>query len=191
LAGLVPWLAFQESMAKSSTVIVSNANVVKHVIFPIEVLPVKGVVATLVTEFIFLVMLAIYTLITHHGLLWTYLLLPGLIVFQTMGMIGVSYFLAATGAYFRDVKDLVQDFSTVAFFILPILYVPEAVPGAVRAILYINPFSYMVWCYQDVLYYGRLAHPWAWAVFGLMSVVVFVYGYRVFRRLKVMFGNVL
>jgi lipopolysaccharide transport system permease protein len=106
-------------------------------------------------------------------------------------MIGVSYLLAATGAYFRDVKDLVQDFSTVAFFILPILYLPESVPAALRGILYINPFSYMVWCYQDILYFGRFAHPWAWAMFGVMSLLVFVFGYRVFRKLKTMFGNVL
>jgi len=191
LAGLIPWLAFSDVMGKASTVIVANANIVKQVIFPLEVLPVKTVVATLVTESIFLVMLAIYTLITHHALLWTYFLLPVVFILQTLAMIGVSYLLAAIGAYFRDVKEIVQDFSTVAFFILPILYLPEAVPAALRVLLYINPFSYMIWCYQDVLYFGRIAHPWAWAVFSLLSLLVFVLGYRVFRKLKTMFGNVL
>ncbi len=191
LAGLIPWLAFQESMAKAGTVIVANANIVKQVIFPIEVLPVKGVVATLVTEGIFFALLAAYTLITHHALLWTYLLLPVLFVVQALAMIGVSYLLAAVGAYFRDVKDFVQDFSTVAFFIMPMLYVPESVPAAVRGILYVNPFSYMVWSYQDILYFGYLRHPYAWVVFIGLSLFVFVFGYRVFRRLKTMFGNVL
>jgi len=191
LAGLIPWLAFQESMMKASTVIVANANIVKQVIFPIEVLPVKGVIATLVTQTIFLGLLAAYTLITHHALLWTYLLLPVLFVVQALAMIGVSYLLAAVGAYFRDVKDFVQDFSTVAFFIMPMLYVPESVPAAVRGILYVNPFSYMVWSYQDILYFGRFEHPWAWLVFVTLSLFIFVFGYRVFRRLKVMFGNVL
>ena len=41
LSGLIPWLSFQESMSKGSTVIVGNANLVKQVIFPIEILPVK------------------------------------------------------------------------------------------------------------------------------------------------------
>ncbi len=191
LAGLIPWLAFQECMMKASTVITSSANIVKQVIFPLEVLPVKSVVATLFTQCIFLVMLTIYTLITHHALLWTYLLLPVLFLVQTLAMIGVSYLLASIGAYFRDVKDLVQDFSTVAFFVLPILYLPESVPAALRGILYFNPFSYLIWCYQDVLYFGRFAHPWAWIVFGVLSIFIFVFGYRVFRKLKVMFGNVL
>ncbi len=191
LAGLIPWLAFQESMAKAGTVIVSNANLVKQVVFPIEVLPIKGVLATLLTQTIFLTLLAAYTLFTHHGLLWTYLLLPVVFLLQAMAMAGVSFILAAGGAYVRDVKDFVQIFGSVALFIQPILYMPQAIPAAVRPILYLNPLSYMVWCWQDVLYFGRFAHPWAWPVFAAGSLFVFVLGFRVFRRLKSYFGNVL
>ncbi|MCM2313767.1 MAG: ABC transporter permease [Thermoanaerobaculia bacterium] len=191
LSGLIPWLAFQESMGKASTVITANANLVKQVIFPIEVLPIKGVIATLVTQCVFLVMLAVYALATAQTLLWTYLLLPLLLVLQALAMIGVSYSLAAIGAYFRDVKDFVQVFCSVAFFLLPILYLPAAVPSAVRPVLYANPFSYLIWCYQDVLYFGRLEHPWAWCVFVSLSLFVFIVGYRIFRKLKPMFGNVL
>jgi lipopolysaccharide transport system permease protein len=191
LAGLVPWLAFQETLQKASTVITTNANLVKQVIFPIEVLPVKGVLATLATHVIFLGLLSIYNLATYHRLLWSYMLLPLVFFLVAMAMVGTSYLLSALGAYLRDVKDFVQVFCAVAFFILPILYLPEAVPVAVRRVLYVNPFSYMVWCYQDVLYFGRFAHPWAWGIFAGMSLLVFVVGYRVFRKLKTMFGNVL
>lgn len=191
LAGLIPWFSFQEAMGKSSTVIINNANLVKQVIFPIEILPVKGVIASLITQLIFLVLIIIYVLITHHALPWTYTLLPGLLLLQTLGMIGVAYTLAAIGTYFRDVKDFVQVFTVINFYLLPILYLPEFVPGLFRPLLYLNPFSYMVWCYQDALYYGRFEHWWAWPVFTLMSIGVFIFGYRLFRKLKVMFGNVL
>jgi lipopolysaccharide transport system permease protein len=191
LAGLIPWLAFQESMMKAGTVIIANSNLVKQVIFPIEVLPVKGVGATLATQVVFLALLTVYNLLTYHKLLWTFILLPFVFLVQALAMIGVSYLLAAVGAYFRDVKDFVQVFCSVAFFILPILYLPESVPRAVRVVLYINPFSYMVWCYQDILYFGRFQHPWSWLVFLGMSVFSSVFGYRVFRKLKLMFGNVL
>lgn len=191
LAGLIPWLTFQESMGKASTAITANSHIVKQVIFPLEVLPVKSVLATLVSEIVFLALLIIYTLLTNHALPWTYVLLPILFVFQIFAMIGVSYLLSAIGAFFRDIKDVVQVFLSIAFFILPILYLPEAVPTTVRYILYLNPFSYMVWCFQDILYFGRFAHPWAWLVFGIMSLVLFVIGYRTFRKLKILFGDVL
>jgi lipopolysaccharide transport system permease protein len=48
-----------------------------------------------------------------------------------------------------------------------------------------------VWCYQDVIYFGRVEHPWAWLVWPVFSLAVFVIGYRLFRKLGMMFGNVL
>jgi lipopolysaccharide transport system permease protein len=191
LAGIVPWLVFADVLGKSSTVILNNTNIVKQVIFPIEVLPIKNVLASLVTEFVFLFLLTIYSLIANHVIPWTYVFIPILILFQTLTMIGISYLFSSVGVYFRDLKDFVQIFLTVAFFILPILYLPESIPAAIRPFLYINPISYMIWCYQDALYFGSFVHPWAWAVFGSGSLFIFVFGYRVFRKLKVMFGNVL
>jgi lipopolysaccharide transport system permease protein len=191
LSGLIPWLSFQESMVKGSTVIVTNANLVKQVIFPVEILPVKGVIASLITQVIFLIVLIVYVLVTHYGLLWTYILLPVLIIFQALAMIGVSYILAAIGTYFRDIKDFVQVFSVIGIYLLPVFYLPEFVPKLFQPILYLNPFSYLTWCYQDVLYFGQFEHWWAWPIFMVLSMGVFVSGYRLFRKLKVMFGNVL
>jgi lipopolysaccharide transport system permease protein len=191
LSGIIPWLVFSEVMGKSSTVIVSNASVVKQVIFPIEVLPIKNVLASLVTEYVFLILLAFYTIIANHTIPWTYVFIPGLVLLQTLAMIGISYLFSSVGVYFRDLKEIVQDFLSLALFVLPILYLPESIPAVIRPILYINPLSYMIWCYQDVLYFGSFKHPWAWIIFGLGSLIVFVFGYRVFRKLKVMFGNVL
>ncbi len=191
LAGLIPWLAFSDALGKASTVIINNANVVKQVIFPIEVLPVKGVLATLFTELIFLGLFLIYTLATSQTLWLTYLLLPILLLVQVLAMVGISYVLGSIGTYIRDTKDFVQVFLALGLWFVPILYLPESIPRAVRPILYLNPFTYMVWCYQDVLYFGRFEHPLAWVIFPLLSLAIFLYGYRLFRKLKTMFGNVL
>ncbi len=191
LSGLIPWMCFQESMSKGSTVIVGNANLVKQVVFPIEVLPVKGVIASLITMCISLLILFAYVLVSHHSLIWTYSLLPLLIFLQTLSMIGVCYILSSIGVYFRDVKDFVQVFNVVGMYLMPIFYLPSQVPELFRPLLYLNPFSYLIWCYQDVLYFGRFEHWWAWWIFSGMSFGIFYLGYRVFRKLKTMFGNVL
>ena len=47
LSGLVSWLSFQEAINKSCVTITSNASLVKQVIFPVEILPVKSVLASL------------------------------------------------------------------------------------------------------------------------------------------------
>lgn len=191
LSGLIPWMAFQECMNKSCTAITSNSGLVKQVVFPIEVLPVKGVLSSLLPQFVSLIILVIYVLSTAKHLPATYLLLPVLLTLQVLAMIGVAYFLSAIGTYFRDIKDFVQLFGTAGMYAMPIFYLPGWLPEIFKPLIYANPFSYLVWCYQDALYYGRIDHPWAWVVNGVLSLAVFTMGYRLFRKLKSGFGNAL
>ena len=191
LSGLIPWMVFQEAMGKGSTVIVANTNLVKQVVFPIEVLPVKGVIASFLTQVISTAVLIAYVLVRFHHLPWTYSLIPVLFLLQILAMMGVSYILSAIGVYFRDIKDFVQVFCIIGVYLMPIFYLPDQVPRLFRPFLYFNPFSYLGWCYQDACYFGYFAHPWAWVVFSLISIGIFYIGYRIFRKLKLYFGSVL
>ena len=74
------------------------------------------------------------------------------------------------GTYFRDVKDFVQVFCIAGMYLMPVVYLPTMVPEIFRPLLYLNPFSYMAWCYQDACYFGRFQHPWAWPVFMFGSL---------------------
>jgi lipopolysaccharide transport system permease protein len=191
LAGLIPWLGVQEALSKASTAVTSNANLVNQVIFPVEVLPVKATLATGFTQVISIVLLLLYVLI-YQGVAWaTFILIPLLMLLQMMMLIGFGFLLAATGVFFRDLKDFVQLYCIAGAYLVPVFYLPEWVPGLFKTVIYSNPFSYMVWCYQDAIYYGRIEHPIAWVVFPLSSILVFLIGYRVMRRLKPMLGNVL
>jgi len=191
LSGLIPWLAFSEAMNKACTVVAANATLVKQVIFPLEVLPVKGALASLATAIIFFLLLLVYIIFALGALPWTFLLLPVLVLLQILAMIGISYVLSATGVFFRDIKDFVQVFSVVGVYLMPAFYIPSLVPAIFRPLLYLNPFSYMIWCFQDAIYFGRFNHKIAWVVFPLFSLFVFVIGYRYFRKLRPMFSNVL
>lgn len=191
LAGLIPWMSFQEAMNKASTAVTGNAALVKQVVFPLEVLPAKGVLTSLLNLVITLVLLTIYILSSHGALPWTYLLVPVLIALQATAMMGVSFILSALGVFFRDTKDLIQIFGLAGMYLVPVVYLPTWVPAIFKPVLYINPFSYLIWCYQDALYFGRIEHPWAWVVVITGTVVTFMFGFRLFRRLKPFFGNML
>lgn len=191
LAGLVPWLSFQQSMARASSTLTTHANLVKQVVFPIEILPAKTVLASFVPQLIGFGVLIGYVAWTFGSIPITYLLLPALVLTQTLGMMGVAFALSILGAYLRDTKDFVQVFAMVGVYLMPVFYLPEWVPQPFLPLIYANPFSYMIWCYQDALYFGRIEHPWAWVIFGIGSVLAFALGYRLFRKLKPQLGNVL
>jgi lipopolysaccharide transport system permease protein len=191
LVGLIPWMCAQEVMTKSVTVIVNEKDLVKQIVFPTEVLPVKCVLASLPSQFIGTVILFLYVFLKHGYLHVTYLLLPLLILTQTFAMIGVAYILSSMGVFLRDMKDFVQLFTFAGVFVTPIFFIPGGVDSNFEKIFFLNPFSYMIWCYQDVCYFGHVAHPLAWILFPLMSFGIFYIGYGIFYKLKNLFGNVL
>jgi lipopolysaccharide transport system permease protein len=181
-------------MAKSIQVVVSNANLVRQVVFPIEVLPIKTVLASTVTQVVATVLLLAYIGIADSEFTWYALLLAPLFLLQIIAMAGVCYLLSAVGAYFRDLKDVVQVFLSAGLFLAPILYVPDVLarlPELLRILLALNPFSHLVWCYQDVLYFGGIEHPLSWIVVIVLGVGIFVAGFTVFEKLRVMFGEIL
>lgn len=191
MSGLIPWFTFMECLNDGSTAILNHSNLVKQVVFPIEILPVKTALAAAMTQVISTLILIVYTLLTSGTLPLTYLLWPVLFVIHILGMIGTAYLLSAFGVYFRDLKDFIRAFCTVGIFLLPIVYRPGLVPELFEKVLYLNPYSYFVWCFQDVCYYGRIEHPVAWVVAPLLGLSLFYIGYRVFRKLEVCFGSVL
>lgn len=189
LSGLVPWLCFQQALAKTSTVLLGQSNLIKQLIFPIEVLPIKAVLSALTTFMISMLVLLAYVAIKYGFPSPYYLLLPILIFLQILCMLGVGFIVSAFSLFFRDTKDFVNIFIMVGIYLMPIVYLPNWVPGIFRPILYGNFFSYMVWCYQDALYFGRFEHPWAWVIFSISSVGFLGVGYCVFRWLKPYFGD--
>jgi len=195
LAGLIPWITFAEAMNKSTVVIIGNASLVKQVAFPLEVLPIKVVLAAFVTQLVATPLLLLYAAIVDpRGLPWSALALPALFVLQLLAMIGTAYLLASITVFVRDLRELVQVFTTAGLFLAPILFLPAWLESAWEPllwVLYLNPFSHLVWCYQDVLYFGRVAHPVSWAVLVPLSIGAFYGGYRIFRKLKIIFGDVL
>jgi len=122
---------------------------------------------------------------------WTYVLLPALFLLQVFCMVGAAFHLSALGVYLRDLKDVMALSVTAGIYLSPVIYVPGAAPTILRPVIYLNPFSYMVWCYQDALYFGRFEHPWAWPIFALLSLGSFYSGFYLFQKLKPFFGNVL
>lgn len=191
LSGLIPWMTLSEAMTKSCSVIVVNGNLVKQVIFPVEVLPVKSVLASLLNQVIFTVLLLAFVLVMQHSAPWTWALLPGLVLLQVLFMVGLGYLLSSVGVFIRDLRDFAFIVVTVGVYAAPIFYTVDMVPERLRFLIYLNPFTYPIECFHDLCYYGQIAHPWAWAATAAMSLLAFYFGYRVFRKLKTQFGNVL
>lgn len=191
LAGLVPWLSLTPLLASSCNSVIGNANLVKQFTFKTELLPVKDVAISMIFWAVGFVILVTYGLLSNHSLPWTYVLVPLLLAMHLMFATGIAWLLSSVSVFVRDLKDVIAIVVTAGIYVLPIVYLPQWVPGIFRPFVALNPLSAMIWAYQDTFYFGRIEHPFAWLAFAAMSVLVFGFGFRAFGRLKMEFGRVL
>ena len=86
---------------------------------------------------------------------------------------------------------LVNDCIAIDSGSLGLALAPQGMPAVLRPVLYLNPFSHMIWCYQDVCYFGRFEHWVSWIVYPLETSLAFLVGYALFRRLRPFLGSAL
>jgi lipopolysaccharide transport system permease protein len=191
LAGLVPWMTIQDTMARSCAAISTKVDLVKQSVFPLEILPIRVVLASHQTMLISLASLVVYQLIKYQSFPATALLLPIVIGVQLVFASGIALALSSVAVYVRDIKDVVQLASTAGIYLVPVFYLPVWAPALFKPLLSVNPFSHLVWCYHDILYYGSIRHPTSWLVLAVLAVLLFFVGSGIFQKLRVGFGNVL
>ena len=191
LSGLIPWLTFADILNRSCTSVTANAGLVKQILFPVEILPIKTVTAALVNQLVATVGLLVYVFAVHGFIRPLSVLLPGIFLLEVIGLIGLAYALSALTIFFRDLKDIILVFTGIGMYVSPTLFSEASVPSAYHIVMLFNPFSYIAWVYQDAIFFGRIAHPWAWLIFMILNLAFLSLGFRLFRILRPSFGDVL
>jgi lipopolysaccharide transport system permease protein len=193
LSGIIPWLAVSQVMGRSHSSLINNTSIVKQMAFPLELLPLKTLAGPLVFGATALTFLVGYSLwITGGSILLAYIIgLPVLIWLSLLLLIGFALILSSVQVFVRDLKEFINMFVTVGLFIHPILYLPDAVPAAVRPLIFISPFSYFIFCWQDIIFYGDIVRGWAWIIASAFAAGLFLVGTRVFLASKSHFGDFL
>jgi len=189
--GILPWTWFSSSLMESSNVLVAGGNLIKKVLFPAEVLPIVSVLAGLV-HFCLGLPIPVAFLIYYHvpvsptDLLW----FPVIVAIQLLLTIGLALIVSSLTVHFRDVRDLLQNVLTLWFFATPIIYPISQVPPRVRQFLNLNPFTHLAVAYQEVLFRpGPFTQFNRLLAVGVMSILMFVFGYFVFDRLRDTFAE--
>jgi lipopolysaccharide transport system permease protein len=189
--GLLPWTAFQESLQLSSTTIVSHANLVKRVVFPLETLPVAQTLAALANQMFGTVALLLALLIIRHQLHATALWLPVLIVPQLIATLGAAWLLASLGVFLRDIVQGITLVLLAWMYLTPIIYPESIVPARYLSVIQWNPFTPLVRCYRRVLIDG-LPPDWSGlAYFTIFAIISFAFGYWWFAKTRKNFADVI
>jgi lipopolysaccharide transport system permease protein len=190
-AGLMVFNMFSECINRAPNLILSNANYVKKVIFPLEILPVATLLSALFHGAISLGVWLLAYLILFGLPHITILYLPLVILPLIMLIMGLSWGLASVGVYLRDVSQLIGTVTTVLMFLSPIFYPVAALPERYRVFLYFNPLVPVIEQARAVLYWGQRPDFLLLAIYWVVTFLIAWMGFAWFQKTRKGFADVL
>lgn len=190
-AGLIIFNLFSECINRAPTLIISNANYVKKVIFPLEILPWVTLGSVLfhaaISLAVWLIAYTIFFGLPHI----TVLLFPIIILPLLLFILGLTWALASLGVYLRDVTQVIGIVTTVLMFLSPIFYPISAIPKEYQPLLLLNPLAPTIEQAREILFWGRTPD---WFIFSALlagAMLIAWLGFAWFQKTRKGFADVL
>jgi lipopolysaccharide transport system permease protein len=189
--GMIVHGLFAEVLNRAPSLILSNANYVKKVIFPIEILPVVALGAALFHSLISLsVLLAAFVLFNGY-LHWTAIFTPLILLPLVILTTGLAWMLASLGVFLRDVGQTIGIITMIAMFLAPVFYPVTALPEDFRPWIMANPLTFIIEQAREVLIWGRLPNWTGLGAYTVLAVAITWAGYGWFQKTRKGFADVL
>ncbi|MCL4680501.1 MAG: ABC transporter permease [Rhodocyclaceae bacterium] len=189
--GMIVHGLFAEVVNRAPGLILGNANFVKKVVFPLEVLPLASLGAALFHTVASLAVLLAGLALANGHVPWTAVYAPLVLLPLAVLVLGLAWLLASLGVFLRDVGQTIGFVTTVLLFLAPVFYPITALPEAVRPWLLANPLTFIIEQAREVLIWGR-APDWAGlGVYAAVAAAVAWAGYAWFQKTRKGFADVL
>jgi len=187
--GLLPWIFFSSAVASATEAVVVASSLVTKVYFPREVLPTAAVftkVVDLAFGLIVLMMLMVYYGTSPEpNSIW----IPVVFLIHLLFTLGLSYPLAALNLFFHDVRFLVGVALTLWFYLTPVLYPVSVVPAKYHFLYDLNPNSLFIDAYRRLMLQNQVPSPEKMLLGLAISIVTFLVGYYLFKKMEPSFAD--
>lgn len=185
-SGLIPFLAFTESLNTGSNSLSLNKAVLLNTVFPAELAPLRSVCVSQVAGGVGLGLTVLFALALGK-FSWAILLIPLIWLAIALFVSGIVWILALASLVVRDIQPLLALTSLALLIASPIGYTPDMVPSSLEPLLYLNPLSFYVTSFQDIIVFGRVPSPLVLTMALAWGAVSFSFGYWIFQKAKRVF----
>lgn len=191
-AGLIPWNSFTGGVIRGTSSVINNPNLVKKVVFPLELLPLVPILSIFVESTLGLVVLIVIVNLSSTYFHTSFWLLPFVWIPQLLMTSGLAYLSAALTVFLRDIPQSLGVILNLWFYMTPIVYPLKVIPAEWRDwVMWLNPLAGLAEVHREIVLIGEIKH---WAELGtafLISSIIFLIGLLVYRRLRPAFADVL
>lgn len=192
-AGLVPWFYFSEGLSNGTNALLQYNYLVKKVVFNIDILPVIKVIAASFIHIFFVgVLLIVAAIYGYYPNLYTIqLVYYSLCMFALL--VSLTYATSAVLVFFRDLGQIIQIVLQIGMWATPILWNIGSLSGTWQKVMKLNPVAYIVLGYRATICENKgFWVDWKYTLyFWCFTVLTYLIGRTIFKKLKIHFADVL
>jgi lipopolysaccharide transport system permease protein len=190
-SGMIVHGFFAECVNRAPGLVLGSPNLVKKVVFPLEILPWTTLGSALFHAAASLVVLLTAHLIVVGSLSWTVMWVPIIVLPTALTALGLTWALAALGVFVRDIAQVTGMFTTILLFLSPVFYPAAALPESYRPWLYANPLTPIIEDTRNAIMFGQSPDWERWVVVLVAGVVMAQAGFWLFQRTRRGFADVI
>lgn len=191
-SGIVVFTLFAEIMNSSTTLVQSNATLIKRTTMSPRVIPIANALGALFTFGLNVVAFLLMYLLLEGLPPVTILLAPLLVIPLWVLCLGLSFLLSAVSAYFRDLQQIVPLVTTAVLFLSPVFYPITALPEAMRPlVLALSPLGVIVPASKELVFYGQLPDPLPLVVYSGIAAAALALGWWLYGKASRGFADVI
>jgi ABC-type polysaccharide/polyol phosphate export permease len=189
IVGLLPWNFFAQSMSSASNALVGNASLITKIYFPREIL-VYGTIMAKIVDFFYSCLVLVFFFIFYQIPLTpqTIWVLP-IFSIQLIFTAALSLLTSSFNLFYRDIQYLLNLIISLWFYLTPILYPIEQFPEKYRWIFIFNPMSVIINAYRQTVLGGGEPNLNSLGIAALMSIVLFVISFLIFKKSEGKFAD--
>lgn len=194
--GIVPWFFFSEALNCVTGCLQEYSYLVKKVVFQVEILPIIKLISCLLVHSFFVLIMLIVFLCYGRLPLVTWLQIAYYSFAASTLALALGYLTSAINVFFKDMAQIVGICLQFGMWLTPIMYhesmFADKAPWVV-SVLKLNPFYYVVAGYRDSMITGN----WFWErprlglYFWILTLIIGLFGLKIFKRLRPHFSDVL
>ena len=157
VSGLLPWLAFANTINRTASVFLDKRNIITKIYVSLPYLPLYVLLSESITFFIAFTIFFFFLAITGSLPGMSLLVLPIVFLLQQILAFGLGLMFGILNVFLRDIKEFLTVLMTFWFWLTPIVWVLDIVPSLVqKGQIFLNPAFLFIDAYQRILVH----HEW-------------------------------
>jgi lipopolysaccharide transport system permease protein len=189
--GIIVHGFFAECFARSPRLMLDNANYVKRVIFPLQVLPWSVALSALFHTAMNMLVFVVLAALVYDRASPLLFLVPVVLAPLVLLTVAVSWVVASLGVYVRDINQATPVVVTALFFLSSAIVPVHTLSPRYQAIFHLNPLTFFIDQVRDVALWGRAPDWSSLGAWMLVAVAALYLAHAWFRTTSKGFADVL